>query len=74
MIEVLKHGNNYDTITCTRCNAKIGYAGTDVTTYGSREEFEDNIIEIRKAFIRCPECGEALIINNSVEKCNEEEA
>lgn len=55
---VLEHGDTYETIRCKDCNAFIGYCGKDIIekTYLNREHMSC----VR--YIKCPECGEKIII------------
>lgn len=73
-MEVLKHGKNYTTVNCPRCEATIGYSGSDIIAYNSTEEIFETTFIINKAFFRCPECGEVIIIQDEVKELNKEEA
>lgn len=72
-MEVLKHGKNYTTAECPRCEATIGYSGSDIITYSSTEEVFEKTFILNKAFFRCPECGEAIIIQNEIKEITEGE-
>ena len=72
MAEVLKHGKNYATIDCPRCEATIGYTGADVTSYTAQEEFEGKVLNFGKSYIQCPECGIPIVIGGGVEEIKAE--
>lgn len=65
-MEVLKHGKNYTTVTCPRCDCTLGYSGKDVNAFNTCEKINGKIYDIKQYYVRCIECGEMLILNNTV--------
>lgn len=50
MINVIKHGNTFNTIECSNCHCEYSYTKTDISIYDGVKE------------VRCPECNSCNII------------
>lgn len=73
MSEILKHGKNYATVDCPRCEATVGYTGVDVVSYASQEEYNGETLYFEKGFITCPECGAPIVLGGGVKKVEKED-
>lgn len=71
-MEVLKHGKNYSSLVCPTCECEFGYTGGDITKLNARDTYNEKLLELTKAFIRCPECGSIIELRSNIHTVEQE--
>ena len=61
-MEIIKHGKEYYTKTCSQCGCEFKFNGLEIETH--RCYYEKSKITIVKTVI-CPECGNKIELSNN---------
>lgn len=61
-MEILKHGNTYDTIQCEMCKAEIGFTHRDIEHKIVHDAYEGKVHETVTEFFYCPECDCRIVL------------
>lgn len=57
MMQIIEHGNTYNTAKCDKCGCVFGYTNTETTT-----TFKNGGKIRLDSWVSCPECGYSVVI------------
>ena len=60
-MQVIKHGNTYKKIECSKCNAILEFGAADIITHSFHDDGFGYYHEWD--MIKCPDCGFEIILN-----------
>jgi hypothetical protein len=56
MMQIIEHGNTYNTAKCNNCNCVFSYTGKDIMA------MYENGNTSNERWVFCPECGRAVVV------------
>lgn len=66
-MEIVKHGNTYQTATCDMCSAVVGYTYRDVEHKIMHDAYQGKVRETISEFFYCPECGCRIVLSLKID-------
>ena len=63
-MEVIKHGNTYKEIECTKCKALLSYCEADIKGEGYGDSyFIESKRNTYEKYVTCPECRKKIMLS-----------
>lgn len=71
-MEITKHGNTYQELSCEMCGAHIGFSYRDIEHKIMHDAYNGQVRETISKFVYCPECGCRIVLSLKIDGVDRE--